>query len=160
MRLLVVTATVDERDAVLSAFAPARLARLLPYVETRVAESGAGTLVVLPAGPGVAAAAAAAAVGVNRLTPHALLVAGVSDGPAFVAGDPLVLERLAVQLADVDTRDELAGDTAHGAVVAAAVHGVPVGQLGAPDLAALKALSTRALRGEWASLPAPRAPLG
>lgn len=165
MRLLVVTATVQERDAVLEPFPPARLARLLPYAATRVAQSGAGTLVVLPCGPGVAAAAAATAVAVNRITPDAVVTVGTSmdsadtvAGPVLrVAGDEVVLSRLLALLPEAAVQD-LQGPLAEGALVAAAAHGRPMGQLTAPDLAALTAAATRAFGGEWPGIPRRPAP--
>ena len=155
MRLVVITGTAAERDAVLEAFPPARLARLRPYPETRVAEAGAGTLVVVPAGPGEAAAAVAAAVALNRLTPDAVVVAGLRPGAGGVlaGGDPLVVGRLTAALPGAGSVP-MAGPTAEGVLAAAAVHGVRAGMLLAPDLAGLRAASTTAFRGEWGPLPA------
>lgn len=97
MRLVVVTGTLLERDAILRELGSASLARLPPFAATRVAHPGIGTVVVLPAGPGVAAAATAAAVGANRLSPDLVVSMGLAGalGDAAAAGsavlaDPIV----------------------------------------------------------------------
>lgn len=157
MRLLVVTVSEPERDALVAPFPPVRLARLVPYAQTRVVETGAGTLVVLPAGEGVAAAAAATAVAANRVSPDAVVVAHVdpaAERPATVGGEARVVERLLGGLPDAVTA-LMSGPTAEGALVAAAVHGVPVGMLLAPDLDLLLDAAARAFRGDWAGVHGP-----
>ncbi len=80
MRIVVVTADEAERDAILGQLWPVHGARLAPYADTRVAEADAGTLVVVPAGPGLAAAVTAAAVAVNRTKPDLLVYATLGRG--------------------------------------------------------------------------------
>lgn len=155
MRLLVVTVGTTERDAVLEPFPPTRLARLIPYVETRVAESGAGTLVVIPSGHGVAAAAAATAVALNRITPDAVVVAELAEVAGLaepgIGGDPVVLDRLRAQLPDAAEIDPV-GDLYEGALVAAAVHRVPLGRLTGVHEADLAAACRRAFGAEWPAI--------
>jgi len=82
MRIVIVTGSEAERDAVLDGLWPVHGARLTPYSETRVATCGAGTVVVVPAGDApaetrAAAAATAAAVAANRAHPDLLVYAAL-----------------------------------------------------------------------------------
>lgn len=157
MRLVVLVPTVAERDAVLDAFGPARLARMLPWAGTRVGESGAGTLVVVPVGEGVAAAAAAAGVAANRLQPDALISARVDTAAGEapqLAGDEqlrgLVLERLpATGLPLPDGAPDVDGPLAEGVTTAAALHGVASAHLVAVDLPALALVAAASFGTPW-----------
>jgi CTP:molybdopterin cytidylyltransferase MocA len=83
MRIVVVTTSTAERDALLDGLWPVHGARLAPYAETRVAQCPAGTVVVVPAGDdGLAAAVTAAAVAANRAKPDLLVYAALGDEPA------------------------------------------------------------------------------
>ena len=95
MRIVVLTTSLAERDAVLRDLGQVRQARLAPYAETRVASPGAGTVVVLPTGAGPAAAAAAG-VALNRLQPGAALSMGLAAGLAdgVVAGSAVLADQL------------------------------------------------------------------
>jgi hypothetical protein len=157
VRLVVLVPTVAERDAVLDAFGPARLARMLPWAGTRVGESGAGTLVVVPVGEGVAAAAAAAGVAANRLQPDALLSARVdaTAGEApLLAGDDqlraLVLDRLpATGLPAPAPASDVDGALVEGVTAAAALHGVASAHLVAVDLPALALVAAASFGTPW-----------
>ena len=152
MRVLVVTATVAERDAVLDVFGPARLARLVPYVATRVAECGAGTLVVLPGGRAVAARTVAAAVAVNRLSPDVVLACTLGTAPELrCAGDDAVVRLLAERL-PTSIVAGLLDPASEGIAVAAAAHGVPFAELTAPDTEALTLAGARAFETGWPAL--------
>ncbi len=113
MRIVVVTADEAERDAVLGGLWPVHGARLAPYADTRVAQSDAGTVVVVPAGPGLAAAVTAAAVAANRTKPD--LVVYASLGP-----------------------EGEASDVGEAVAYAARVHGVRSLEVRAPGLEALR----------------------
>ncbi|HEU4676301.1 MAG TPA: hypothetical protein VFS29_09950 [Motilibacteraceae bacterium] len=156
MRLVVLVPTVAERDAVLDAFGPARLARMLPWAGTRVGESGAGTLVVVPVGEGVAAAAAAAGVAANRLQPDALISARVdaAAGEApLLGGDEqlraLVLDRLPVTGLPAAPASDVDGPLAEGVTTAAALHGVASAHLVAVDLPALALVAAASFGTPW-----------
>lgn len=85
MRLVVICALPDERDAVLQGLGATSQARLPAYPQTLVAHPGAGTVVAICAGSGPAAAVAAG-VAANRLRPDVLLSMGLARGLA--AGAP------------------------------------------------------------------------
>lgn len=110
MRLLVVTGTLLERDAVLHGLGSVSLARLSPYPDTRVAHPGVGTVVVLPSGAGAAAAAAATAVATNRLSPDLVLSMGLAGAlgdearpGTVVVADPIVAAEVAEGLGGPDS---------------------------------------------------------
>jgi hypothetical protein len=87
VRIVVVTATEEERDAVLGQRWPVHGAKLAPYADTRVADCGAGTVVAVPAGEGLAAAVTAAAVAANRAKPDLLVYAALgADGGSTAEG--------------------------------------------------------------------------
>ncbi|NHC46892.1 hypothetical protein [Motilibacter aurantiacus] len=143
MRVLALVPDDDARDAALAgltAYDRPRLAKLPPYTGTRVSDCGAGTLVVVPVGPGGAAAAGVAAgVAVNRAVPD--LVLAVDVMPDLVPGEDAVLVGEAVELdgeaAAVDSwladealrrlpsaqKGQAAGPVSTGAYAAARVHG-------------------------------------
>ena len=93
MRVLAVVPDDAARDAALaglSGFDRPRMAKLPPYTGTRVSDCGAGTLVVVPTGPGgPAAAGVAAGVAVNRSLPDLVLAVDVLSDP--VPGEDAVL---------------------------------------------------------------------
>ena len=100
MRVLAVVPDEAARDAALaglSGFDRPRMAKLAPYTGTRVSDCGAGTLVVVPAGPGgPAATGAAAGVGVNRSLPDLVLAVDVVTD--LVPGEDAVLVAETVEL--------------------------------------------------------------
>ena len=162
MRVVIVVSGEPERDAVLTAVAEIglpRLARLVPYAATRVVDSGAGTLVVVPAGaPTVAAGACAAGIAVNRTTPDLVLAVDVTaegpvrlpaTGPDGAALDAGFLAVAAGRLPSAVTGGTVEAPIASGAYAAAQVHGRRFLALSAPAggvTAAIAALLTRDLR--------------
>ncbi|RKS68520.1 hypothetical protein CLV35_3648 [Motilibacter peucedani] len=151
MRVVALVAGEPERDAVLTGFADLglpRLARLAPYSGTRVADCGAGTLVLVPTGGAdVALAACAAGVALNRTLPDLVVAIDVTpdDDPVTVAqagpdGEPLegwLLEIATARLPQAQPAAQVTGPLGTGAHAAARVHsrrflavGAPLAQLG------------------------------
>lgn len=110
MRLVVVCARIEERDAVLRGLGAAQLARLPAYPHTRVAHPGVGTVVVMSAGAGPATAVAAGVAG-DRLRPDAILSMGLARG--LGAGAPAGTIVLADRIIGADLGSST-GSTAPG----------------------------------------------
>jgi len=144
-------------------FAPFRAAKLPPWSATRVAECGAGTLVLIPARPdgtpGTAYdAAAAAGVAANRLRPDLVLALDVVPDttpagrfPLRTGGEP-VADWLAAEGArrvpDSVVGGEGTGPMATGAYAAARIHGRPFLALEVPSAALLPAAARALLAAE------------
>jgi futalosine hydrolase len=95
VRIVVITAVIAERDAILTAFEGARTARLSTYPETMAVATGAGTLVVIPGGVGAAAASLAAGIAAHRLTPDLIVSMGIAGGfPPLNIGSIAVASRI------------------------------------------------------------------
>ncbi|RZS87528.1 hypothetical protein EV189_2959 [Motilibacter rhizosphaerae] len=145
MRVVAVVAGTGERDAVLAGLTipeHPRLARLAPYAETRVAECGVGTLVLLTARPdgtpgGTADAACATGIAVNRLLPDLVLGIDVQAGPTTFAGDDWLVALAQGRVPG--SAEGQAGPVAAGAAAAAAAHRRPFLALAAAGTDGLQA---------------------
>lgn len=153
MRVLAIVADTEVRDSLLVAsFEQPRLARLPGHPETRVAETGAGTLVIVPAGTGALEVACTAAVATSRISPDVVLaVILLKDNSGIVFPESVIVDGATVETAgylrDVATARlkgarvgaATSAGIAAGAAAAARAYGVGllVLTIGGADAAAL-----------------------
>lgn len=100
MRVLAIVADTQVRDALLVAsFEQPRLARLPGHPETRVAETGAGTLVIVPSGTGALEVACTAAVATTKISPDVVLaICVLNDDSGIVFPESVIVDDTSVEV--------------------------------------------------------------